>query len=105
MDIQEELAARQGHRRVMANRLLNGEVTIPELVTEDPTLLWGYKKLKDDLKEYMLDKAENKPDCEGFTNWEEDFDLHQKSYKKRHYWFWSTTPNKGKTTFLKTLED
>lgn len=105
MSIKEEMEARQSHRRILGKRLVNNEITLHELVAEDPTVLFGYKKLKDDLKEYRLDCVEAKPDCEGFTNWDEDFELYDKTFKKRHYWFWSSMPDRGKTTFLKSLAE
>lgn len=83
---------------------MNKETTLDELVTLHPELLMGYAKLKNDLKEYHLDVAQNKPDCTGFTAFDEDFDVFLTSYKKRHYWFWSTEPDRGKSTFLLRME-
>lgn len=50
--------------------------------------------------------APKKPRAEGLV--ENSFSLLLPVYstqtKQRHWWFWSSDPNKGKTTFLKTLD-
>lgn len=46
----------------------------------------------------------NKPKCEGFIPNTWDMDLPLKEGKQKHYWFWSTKPNRGKTEFQKALK-
>lgn len=41
---------------------MNKEITLLEACNEDPTLLFGYKKLKADLLEYQLDQHNATPD-------------------------------------------
>lgn len=38
------------------------------------------------------------------NTWDLALLLEDKSVKKRHYWFWTTQPDKGKTTFLETMD-
>ena len=61
MDIKEETKARECKRKILGKRLLDGE-PLHELAQEDPSLLFGYNKLKQDLAAYHRDKAEAKPD-------------------------------------------
>lgn len=43
------------------------------------------------------------PRCEGFIPNTFGLQLPILAGKRRHYWFWSASPDKGKTTFLKNL--
>lgn len=38
------------------------------------------------------------------NTWDLVLPLEDKTTKKRHYWFWTNEPDKGKTTFLETME-
>lgn len=60
MDIQEEQRARKGHKRILGQRLIDGEPLV-SLVQEFPEMIFGYKKLKQDLNEYRLDIVRQKP--------------------------------------------
>lgn len=89
---------------------MNKECTLLEACQEDPSLLFGYKKLKADLLEYQLDQHNALPDLTDFEFvtpqgevWHRY--LKPKTEKKKHYWFWSTMPDKGKTHFLKCLDE
>lgn len=97
------IEAKKSHKRVLGEKLVKGEVTLTELVEENPELLFGYKKLKADLASYLRDKAEEKPTCvESIPNdWGKALPI--RSIKKKHYWVWSTQPNRGKTTWLKSI--
>lgn len=53
-------------------------------------------------------KASALPIMENFIlhSWDGlDLPLLQRPVKQRHYWLWSDRPNKGKTTFLQTLDE
>jgi len=56
MDIKEETAARESHRKVICKRLLDGADLVEE-VAIDPSLLIGYKRLKMDIEAFNFDKA------------------------------------------------
>lgn len=45
------------HKKIIASRLLKGE-KLDQLVDEYPELIFGYKKLKQDIESYRLDKGE-----------------------------------------------
>ena len=49
MDIADEEAARAGHRKILAKRLLDG-ANLVDAVQEDPALIFGYKRTKMDLE-------------------------------------------------------
>ena len=57
LDVDEEIEARKGHKKILGKRLLSGEVKLIEAVKEDPSLLFGYKKIKADLEQFNLDNA------------------------------------------------
>lgn len=87
----------------IGNRILKGE-ELNDLVEEYPNLLFGYNKLKDDIKAFTESKMEFKPLPLFFPNpW--GFLMPAKNTcKKRHWWLWSSQPNRGKTTWARTLE-
>lgn len=49
MDAKAEQAAREGHRKILGKRLMEGE-DLTVLTSEDPSLLFGYKRLKLDIE-------------------------------------------------------
>ena len=104
MDIKAETAAREGHRKIIGKRLLDGE-PLHTVVEDCPELIYDYLKLEQNLAAYKRQKAEDKPDLpEMIPN---TFDLalpFMPEEKRRHYWFWSQSPDRGKTTFLESLE-
>lgn len=104
MDIKAETAAREGHRKIIGKRLLDGE-PLHELVEEYPQLIFEYQKLQMNLDCYKRQKLEDRPDLpDAIPN---TFDLSlpwMPEEKRRHYWFWSTEPDRGKSTFLKNLK-
>lgn len=104
MDILEELRARQGHRKILGKRLMNKEISLLEACEEDPMLLFEYKKIKANLLEYNLDKHNAVPDLLDFEFHDgTPYKLAPLTEKKKHYWFHSSMPNRGKTTFLKDM--
>lgn len=56
MDIKAETLAREGHKKIIGKRLLDGEPLV-EVMEEHPELLFGYKRLKADLGAYFKDRA------------------------------------------------
>ena len=103
MDIKAETQARESHHKILGKRILDG-TPLDELVTEDPSLIFGYKKLKADIEEYQRDRADNKPDLPDHipNTWDLMLPVMPEE-KRRHYWFYSTRPDCGKSTFLKSL--
>lgn len=66
--------------------------------------MFEYKKLKMNLESYLRDKEAIKDTCCGFIPNTFGVLLPLKKDKCKHYWLWSSSPNKGKTTFLKDLD-
>lgn len=99
-----ELAARSNHRRVIGKRLVNGESTLLEELEKDSGLLFGYKKLKADLHEVQLDRVSARPTLPSIE-FPIDTIIPLQTDKLRHYWFYSTSPDRGKTTFLIRLAE
>lgn len=77
MDIKEECKARESHRKILGKRLLDGE-PLHLVVQEDPSLLFGYQRIKTDLAAYQRDVAEDKPNLpETLPNpWEKELPVH-----------------------------
>lgn len=103
MDYAQETTAITSHRAQLAKRLLDGE-PLTALVQDQPQLLFEYSKIKQNLQAYLADLAPVLPPCTGFIPNHFGLVLPVASYKNRHYWFWSSSPNKGKTTFLKSIQ-
>lgn len=105
IDMEQFTQAKKQHRRVLGEKLIKGTLSLVEAVQENPELLFGYKKLKADLASYQRDHAEQKPTCEGFipNQWERVLPI--VTGKKKHFWIWSTQPNRGKTTWLRDIAD
>ena len=61
IDIKEETAAREQHKRILGKRLISGE-NLHDVVQEHPELIFGYKKLEADIAAYKRAKKEDKPD-------------------------------------------
>ena len=103
MSIKELLQARKGHKKLLGKRLL-GPSPITKILEDEPQLIFEYKRLKDNLHEYKQDLAlENDQTPDLPDNIPNNWDLiipYFPEEKRRHYWFWSSQPDKGKTTFL-----
>lgn len=105
IDINQFLEAKKNHKKVLGKRLLTGELTVREAVEDDPSLLFDYKRLKMNLDSYMRDKRADREDCKDAIPNTWDLDLAIKEGKKRHIWIFSYEPDKGKTTWLKGLDE
>ena len=62
IDIKAETAARDGHKRILGNKLIKGEITINQLVEDHPEYLFEYQKIASNLEAYKRSKREEKPD-------------------------------------------
>ena len=101
MNIQEEQAARNGHRKILGKRLMDGE-DLMTVIQDDTALIFDYKKIKANVEAYRLDLARQIARVTEYSFYYPDkvipYDLTQ---KKKHLWYWSDGPNYGKTTHLK----
>lgn len=90
-------------RAVIGKRMLDGEKA-EDLVDEYPQLLFGFKRLKDDVRclEEAKEVVRNIPYV--LSNpWGRL--IFTEGGKKRHWWIWSRNPNRGKTTWARELAD
>lgn len=69
-------------------------------------MMYGYRSIVADYEAFHRALRANKPDCAGYipNSWGLRLPLKPLSEKKKHYWFWSSEANKGKTTFLKAIQ-
>lgn len=86
---------------------MDGEPLV-DVVRENPELLFSLKQLQGNLELFKQLEARQKPNCGDFVenNWDimMPFDDYTSGFKKRHYWIWSTQPNRGKTKFLESCD-
>lgn len=98
----ESLKVKSLTRVQIGKRILAGE-ELKDLVEEYPQYIFGFKRLQDDLKAYQDAKVVYRSLGTTLENpW--GFLIYPKGGKRRHYWIWSNQPNKGKTTWARSLE-
>ncbi len=70
-------------------------------------MLKNYSQWEKNVLAYRTSKARAKPDCIDYipNTWDTVMALHAPDHKRRHYWIYSTCPDKGKTTFLEKLDN
>lgn len=98
---------RCGVNRLEVGQALLGKRSLTVMVKENPSLLFGYARLKLDLLTFFQDDQDpNNPLPPFLPN---PWGLVLPSYKnskRRHFWLWSVQPNVGKTfKFAKPLRD
>lgn len=107
MDWKQETEAKAAKKKVLGKRLIQGE-NLLDIVEENPEMLFELKRIQGNLEVYHQLKARQKPDCGDFieNNWDilMHYDDHASGNKKRHWWIWSTEPNRGKTKFLERCD-
>lgn len=67
-DLDTKLKAKESKRKYIASDLLEGRKTLEEAVRENPELLFGYTKLKQDLNNFKLD-TQKMEDTERINYW------------------------------------
>lgn len=86
-------------KKIVSRRVVHDQIPLTELVKEFPELLFGYKRLKQDIEEYTKDIDDQREDLpQHLPNpWGELLDSKIRG-KRRHYWVFSREPNRGKTS-------
>lgn len=105
MDVASMLK-RESDRAIIAKKIVHEKQDLEEVIKEHPHLIFGYARLKLDIKTYQADQEKQVvlPD-QLDTPWGFPLEL-SSNEKQRHYWIYSTEPNMGKTTFgLKLQRD
>jgi len=102
-DLNERINKKASHKKIYGTKLIHRQNSLVELVDENPELLFGYKKLKEDLNEYFRDKGDTRATLGGYlpNSWGKILPINLPNIKRRHYWIYSSGPNKGKTTNAK----
>jgi len=98
----EAATAKKASGRDLNKRLLTEDLC--DLVDEGVIPLEKYIKVKANKTQYIRDRVPARPRCTGMIPNTFGLLLPLYTEKCRHYWFWSSEPNKGKTTFLKVLD-
>jgi len=103
MDYAAELSAIQDHRAVLGKRFIDGEDPV-QIIKDSPALFFDLAKIQSALTIWKSMQTPTLPRCTDFipNSWEKILLI--KESKDRHYWFWSASPNKGKTTWLKSIQ-
>lgn len=102
LDFAAKMAAKEGHRAYVGKRLMTDNLI--DVVQDHPELLFGLKKLSQDIDYYKSLQLRPLPTCEGFIPNSLGVLMPIRTDKQRHYWIYSSKPNKGKTTFLLALD-
>lgn len=100
----EHRAAKSTEKIASLNkRLLSTDLLA--LVDDGTIALKDYVKYKAAKEQFLRDSAPKKPRAEGFlpNTFGLLLPLRPSTEKRRHFWIWSSLPNKGKTTFLLQL--
>lgn len=99
----EAAGLKKNSGRLLNKRILESDLT--DLVDDDVIPICQLKKLHENKELYFRLKAPVLPACLGQVPNRLGLILPLYEAKQRHYWFWSTGPNTGKTTFLMELAD
>jgi len=103
VDVENYATARKDRTSQAAIRVMAGE-PLDAIAEEFPFLFPQLPRWQQALAVYKGLKAPTLPRCEGFIPNSFGLITPLLSSKQRHYWFWSTQPNKGKTTFLQDIQ-
>jgi hypothetical protein len=107
MDHKQETKARENKTKILCKRLCEGESLNTVLEDDNWDMLKNYGQWEANIERYQRAQQRNKPDCIDWipNTWDLSL-LYDKpgQNKKRHYWFWSTVPDKGKTKFLELVD-
>lgn len=96
-DVMASIECKKNKRADIGKLLLNGK-SLLELLPEYPELVFNYKRIKEDLREINLDRGFQ---VEKMPLWLPNpwgLVLRTSGSKRRHFWIYSNSPNKGKTT-------
>lgn len=104
MDAQQEVAAKENKKKIIGKRMQ--EEDLVDIVEEHPELMFDLVKLAANVQLYKQLKTRQKPNCGDFipNTWDILIPHDDASVKQRHWWFWSTKPNQGKTKFLENID-
>ena len=107
MDWKQESEAKKDKRKILGKRLASGEPLINVLEDGNEDLIFSFRNIEANVQAYLNAKQRAKPDCIDWlpNTWDIALPLEEITTKKRHYWFWTNVPDKGKTTFLEKMDE
>lgn len=94
-----EITGKKNSKREIALKIISENLEPHEILKEYPELIFGYKKLKEDIRQYRIDCGDDREDLPGWlpNPWGKVL-CSRGNRKRRHYWIYSRVPNMGKTT-------
>lgn len=102
IDVSSELSG--STRAADAEEIISGKTTLFELLQKRPHYLFGLTRLEQDLRTFERLRPDPRlPRPDNIPNTWQLILLGNQQIKQRHYWIWSSQPNKGKTTFAKNI--
>lgn len=106
-DVESVLKGRSIEKTVLGKRILEG-AKLTDIVQEFPQLVFGYKRLKEDVALIQADLLKDERDdlpAELPNPWGFKMPVDTDN-KQCHFWVWSRVPNRGKTTgFLNPIHE
>lgn len=101
--IKAQILSRQSKKSLAGSLFLQG-VPVLDILTQFPEYAFDAPKLVSAAQCIASMHVPVLPQCIGFIPNKFGLLLPLCAEKKRHYWFWSETPNKGKTIFLQSIQ-
>lgn len=100
MDVAQITEKRKSKKAIVGKALIDGDISLKEAVEQNPEYLFEYTKLKFNLTEYIRDNKEDpREDLPDMLPNPWGLLMRVDTDKKCcHYWVWSHSPNRGKTT-------
>jgi hypothetical protein len=107
MDYKQEIKARDNKTRILCKRLTDGENLNQVLLDDNHEMLKDYANWQKNIELFKASLLRDKPTCKDWlpNTWDLALPLEETTCKRRHYWFVSSVPNRGKTTFLEAMEE
>ena len=103
IDFRSEVDAIKNHRAILGKRFLDQEDPMA-ILKDHPELFFQADKIDRCLAVCAKWRTPVLAFCEGFIPNAFGLIMPLIKDKRRHYWYWSESPNKGKTTFLKSIQ-
>ncbi len=110
MDAKQELKAKESKKKILGKRLIHDREDICKIILDgNEDLVLDFKKIRENVAAFWAHLGTLKPRCDGFIpntlgrNRDISLALRILTEKKRHYWFFSTLPDRGKSTFLRSF--
>ena len=101
LDFAAKLESKTHHRAYIGKRLQ--QEPLDDIVRDHPELMYDYRRLEANVTAWRNNQTRDLPTCTGYIPNNFGVLMPLKTDKQRHYWVYSSHPNKGKTTWLLDL--